>query len=364
MNRPGRGPTLRDVSLLAGVSRMTVTRVFIRPDQVLPETRSRVQRAVAELGYVPDRAAGSLATRRSGFVGLILPTLANGNFAALAEGLTESLRPAGYEVLIGYTGYSMNEEERQVRTLLSRRPEAVVLAGSAHREAVGRQLVRSGVPVIEVADLPAQPIGHMIGFSNHAVGAAAAAFLIGLGHTKIAALGPCRSADHRDLRGEARLAGFAQALREAGLSAALVRGDGAIPLSFGAGARSMGRLLDDAPDVQAVFAVSDLAAVGALMECRRRAVAVPDRLSLLGFGNFEIGQQTVPALSSIAVDFDDLGRQAGRLIAELVGSGGNAAPLSAVDVGFALIARQTTRASPAGEAAIDDGPQPLAGARS
>ena len=80
---------------------MTVTRVFIRPEQVAPETRARVQNAVAELGYVPDRAAGGLATRRSGCVGLLLPTLTNGNFAALAQGLTEQLRPAGYELLIG-----------------------------------------------------------------------------------------------------------------------------------------------------------------------------------------------------------------------------------------------------------------------
>ncbi len=90
---------------------MTVTRVFIRSDQVTPETRARVQNAVTELGYVPDRASGVLATRRSGFVGLLLPTPPNGNFAALAEGLTEQLRPAGYELLIGYTGYSMGEEE-------------------------------------------------------------------------------------------------------------------------------------------------------------------------------------------------------------------------------------------------------------
>lgn len=348
MSRPGREPTLRDVSLRAGVSRMTVTRVFIRPDQVLPETRARVQQAVAELGYVPDRAAGSLATRRSGFVGLVLPTLVNGNFAALAEGLTESLRPSGYDLLIGYTGYSMQEEERQVRTLLSRRPEAVVLAASAHRESVGRQLARSGIPVVEVADLPEQPLGHMIGFSNHAVGVRAAEFLIGLGHTRIAALGPARCADRRDLRGEARLAGFSHALVRAGLPTGLVRGDGAIPLSFGEGARLMGRLLDEAPDLQAVFAVSDLAAVGALMECRRRGIDLPGQLSLLGFGNFEIGQQTVPSLSTIAVDFDALGRRAGRLIAALLRPrdagppSPSPSPSMAVDVGFTVIARQST----------------------
>lgn len=325
---------------------MTVTRVFIRPDQVLPETRARVQHAVAELGYVPDRAAGSLATRRSGFVGLLLPTLTNGNFAALAEGLTEQLRPAGYELLIGYTGYSLQEEEHQLRTMLARRPEAVVLAISAYRGPARQMLVQAGVPVVEVADLLETPIGHVIGFSNHAVGMEAAKFLIGLGHTRIAALGGARGPDRRDLRGEARLSGFAQALRAAGLSTNLIRRDGAIPLSFAEGARIMGVLLDHAPDVQAVFAVSDLTAVGAMMECRRRRIAIPDQISLLGFGDFEIGRQIVPALSTIVVDFDDIGRRAGRLVAELLHLGHRVATKPVVDVGFSIAARDSTAGAP------------------
>lgn len=343
--------TLRDVSVLAGVSRMTVTRVFIRPEQVSPDTRARVQRAVEALGYVPDRAAGSLATRRSGFVGLVVPTVANGNFAALAEGLTEALRPAGYELLIGYTSYSLLEEERQVRTLLSRRPEALVLA-APHREPVLRQLGQAGVPVIEVAELPRRPIGHAIGFSNHAAGHAAASMLAGLGHTRIAALGPARGRDRRDLRGEARLRGFADALREARLPTTLVRADGEIPFAFRNGALAMGRLLDDAPQVEAVFAVSDLAAVGALMECRRRGVDVPGRLSLVGFGDFEIGQQVVPALSTVSVDFSDLGGRAGRMVVELLqragapGDAGTAEGDRTIDLGFTVLARGTTRARP------------------
>ncbi len=346
---PAAKPTLRDVSVLAGVSRMTVTRVFIRPEQVLPATRTRVRQAVEALGYVPDRAAGSLATRRSGFVGLIVPTVANGNFAALAEGLTEALRPAGYELLIGYTSYSLAEEERQVRTLLSRRPEALVLA-APHREPVLRQLGQAGVPVIEVAELPARPIGHAIGFSNHAVGRAAASFLVGLGHTRIAALGPARSRDRRDLRGEARLRGFADALRAARLPTELVRADGEIPFAFRHGALAMGRLLDAAPKVEAVFAVSDLAGVGALMECRRRGIDVPGGLSLLGFGDFEIGQQVVPALSTVSVDFGDLGNRAGRLAVELLQRAGTAGDEGdvqgdrTVDLGFTVVPRGTTRA--------------------
>lgn len=347
MNDPPRtSATLRDVSQLAGVSRMTVTRALIQPERVLPATRARVQQAVAQLGYVPDRAAGGLSTRRSGFVGLVLPTLANANFAALAEGLTETLRPAGYELLIGYTTYSVAEEERQVRTMLSRRPEALVLAASAHGEAVLRLLGHAGPPVIEIAELPERPIGRAIGFSNHAVGFAAAAFLIGLGLRRLAALGPRHSADRHDTRGEARLEGFAEALRAAGMATDLVRADGDIPVSFRQGASAMAALLEQAPEVDGVFAISDLSAVGALLECHRRGIDVPERVSLLGFGDFEIGQQMVPPLTTIGVDFPALGRRAGGMIIDLLRHG-TAGPEDRVDVGFTLIARGTTRPAPA-----------------
>ena len=79
-----RRPTIRDVSKLAGVSRMTVSRVISDPQLVLPATREKVNRAILDLGYVPDRAAGSLSSRKTGFIALMLPTLTNANFAAVA----------------------------------------------------------------------------------------------------------------------------------------------------------------------------------------------------------------------------------------------------------------------------------------
>ena len=107
----------------------------------------------------------------------------------------------------------------------------------------------------------------------------------------------------------------------------------------------MAALLDVAPEVEGVFAVSDLAAVGALMERHRRGIDVPRRLSLPGFGNLEIGQQMVPPSSMIGVDFPDLGKSAGAMIVDLLqhaGTGGD----ERIDVGFNVIARGTTRTGP------------------
>jgi len=162
----GRRPTIRDVSRLAGVSRMTVSRVLSDPDLVLPGTRARVQKAIADLGYVLDRAAGSLASRRTGFIALIVPTLTNANFSMVAHGLTEVLSKAGFHLLISYTDYDLAEEETQIRNLLARRPEAMVLTGSAHTRAASTLLLRADIPVIAVADLPQRPIEHAVGFSK------------------------------------------------------------------------------------------------------------------------------------------------------------------------------------------------------
>ena len=135
----------------------------------------------------------------------------------------------------------------------------------------------------------------------------------------------------------------------AGLPTSLAFAEGGLPNSYSQGARAMAALLEQAPGVEAVFAISDLSAVGALSECQRRGIAVPGRISLLGFGDFDIGQQLVPPLSTIATDFPGMGRAAGRMIVELVmqlrDGAGSAEVDRRLDIGFNLLERGTTRAA-------------------
>ncbi|WP_307269231.1 LacI family DNA-binding transcriptional regulator [Labrys wisconsinensis] len=336
---------MQDVSRLAGVSPMTVSRVLADPQRVTEPTRRRVLEAVAQLRYVPDMVAGSLSSRRTSFIAVILPTLTNANFADTAHGLTEALRPADYQPLIGYTMYRLDEEERLIRAMLARRPEAVVVAGTVHTKAASELLHQAGVPVVEIWERPDRPIDRAVGFSNHEAGRAAARRLIALGHRRIGALGPGIDGAARDFRGEDRLAGFAAALREAGLGDELVLRHGEPPVSFDHGARALAVLLERAGDVEAVFAVSDIAAVGALMECRRRGIRVPEDLSLIGFGDFEIGRQCVPSIDTIRVDAQRIGRRTGELLLALLGKGSPAGEPASLDVGFELVVRETTAAA-------------------
>ena len=335
-------PTIRDVSRLAGVSRMTVSRVIRDLDLVLPETRARVNKAIADLGYVPDRAAGSLSSRRTGFIALMLPTLTNANFAAVAHGLTEALRADEYHLLITYTDYSLAEEERQLKNLLARRPEAIVLTGAAHSRAASRMLLAANIPIVEVADLPRQPIEHAVGFSNYLVGRTAARYLIEKGFTRIGAVASSNEGDVIDHRGEERMRGFEDELRNSGMATDLVLRNGRAPVSYDHGAASIAILLEREPRIEAVFAVSDLSAVGVVMESQRRGIRVPKDLSVIGFGDFEIGRVINPPLTTVHVDFRELGRRTGQLILNLLSADASLTP-QIIDVGLKVIARDSVK---------------------
>jgi LacI family gluconate utilization system Gnt-I transcriptional repressor len=139
--------------------------------------------------------------------------------------------------------------------------------------------------------------------------------------------------------------GFASVLREAGVSDELIVREGTAPVSHDHGARTISTLLERAPDVEAVFAVSDISAFGALMECHRRGIKVPDQLSLMGFGDFDIARQCVPAMTTIRVDAVGIGVKTGELLLNLFEKSDteeiSTAASSLIDVGFKLIERQT-----------------------
>ncbi|MEM8949024.1 MAG: LacI family DNA-binding transcriptional regulator [Pseudomonadota bacterium] len=341
-------PTMRDVARIAGVSTMTVSRVLAQPDIVAEATRDRVQAAIAKLGYVPDMIASSLSSQKSGFIAAIVPTLNNINFAETAGGLSDTLKVAGFQLLIGYTDYQLEEEESLVRTMLARRPEGIILTGSHHTNATRQLLLAADIPVVEIWDLPKQPIGHAVGFSNLDVGMAMTSRLMKRGYRKIAFLGPPESEPgFRDFRGDERLEGYKRALEQADLQTDLVVRYGSGPVSFTHGAESLASLLEHRDDVDAVFAVSDLSAVGAVMECQRRGIAVPDDLAIAGFGDFEIGAQILPSLTTVHIDCVGIGERTGQLLLDLLSRSPSQVrdEHQVIDLGFELIERQSTGAT-------------------
>ena len=176
-------------------------------------------------------------------------------------------------------------------------------------------LENAGIPVIETWDLPETPIDHVVGFSNAQAVRGMVDHFVGRGLTRIAFIGGDAS---RDTRGADRRAGFVSAMAAHGLDASRLVAAGPPPISMREGADAMARLLEELPDTEAVICVSDLSAFGALTECQRRGVAVPDRISIAGFGDYEIAGVSVPPLTTIDPHPRDIGSRVVALIGDLL----------------------------------------------
>lgn len=323
---------------------MTVSRYLNNPKLVSESARVAINNAVSATGYVRNGIAGGLSSSRSGFVGVVVPTLINSNFADTVVGIDETLRSKGFQILLAHTMYSSEQEEGGIRQLLERRPEALVLVGNNHSDGAERMLDQAKIPVIELWESSGSRPYHTVGFSNFDAGFAAAQYLVGLGHTRVGAIGPGQNtaSDARDFRAEDRMAGFEAGLRSAGLSIDRLVRRGDIPFSFERGAEAARFVLDTYPDTQAIFAVSDLPAVGAIMQLRRMGRAVPDDISVIGFGDFEVGRVCEPTLTTVRVDARMIGVHGGRLV--LAALDGTLTEKEVVDVELGIVARSSTRA--------------------
>jgi LacI family transcriptional regulator, gluconate utilization system Gnt-I transcriptional repressor len=315
IQRPGvtraSTPTMSDVARRAGVSTMTVSRALKDGASIAKQTRDHIMRAVEELGYVLDQSAGSLSSKRTGFVAVLIPSINNSNFADTARGLTDALEGSGLQLLLGYTEYSVEKEESLIESMLRRRPEAIVVTGGRHTERGRKLLENSGIPVIETWDLPKKPVHHVVGFSNAEASAALVRHLHGRGYTRIAFIG---GTTNRDTRGADRRAGYEAAMHALGLKDTRVMSFGTPPISMKQGGEAIARLVEQWPEVEAAICVSDLSAFGALMECHRRNWTVPDRIAIAGFGDFEVSGTCYPALTTVGVHCYDIGNKAGELL--------------------------------------------------
>jgi LacI family transcriptional regulator, gluconate utilization system Gnt-I transcriptional repressor len=332
-----KSPTMADVARLAGVSPMTVSRAYKSDGSVSAATRDAILKAADDLGYVFDSTASNLRSQKTDFIAVTIPSINNANFADTVRGLSDGLKARGLQILLGYTDYDMAEEERLIEQLLRRRPEAIVVTGGRHTARARRLLQNAAIPVIETWDLPEDPIGHVVGFSNADTVRGMVDHFVARGLTRIAFIGGDTS---RDTRGADRRAGFLAAMRAHGLDVSRLIAAGPPPISMREGAEAMGRLLDTLPDTEAVICVSDLSAFGALTECQRRGVPVPGRLWIAGFGDYEIAGIAVPALTTINPFPHEIGARTAELILA-VRDGRQNAPARIAIVPELLI-RQTT----------------------
>lgn len=329
-----------DVARAAGVSPMTVSRAFRTDASIDSKTRRRILAVAEELGYVFDERASNLRSRKSGFVAVTVPTINNPNFAETVDALSMQLAETGLQVLLGYDRYDVSEEERRIAHLLRRRPEAIVVTGGAHSDRTRQLLEASGIPVVETWDLPARPIGHVVGFSNARAMELVVDHLVDRGARRIAFIGGDFS---HDTRGADRRQGFVRAMRRHGLDADMLRPIGGSS-SVANGAQAMGRLLDDGPACDAVICVFDHAAFGALSECQRRGVRVPQDMMIASFGAIELARLAYPSITTVDPHASEIGRRAGLLVSQLLAAPDKENGPIRIEIGPLLVPGRSTGA--------------------
>ena len=294
---------ITDVAARAGVAPMTVSRVLNSPERVAAPTALRVRAAIAELGYVPNLVAGGLSSRRSRIIAAIVPTITTPIFAACIGSFTDTLERAGYHVVLGLSGYDAEREDELVGTILGRQPDGLLLTGTVHAPATLARIGNAGVPLVEIWDETADPTDMLVGFDHAKVGEAVADFFAAGGHRDFAVI----AAD--DIRARARRDGFVAAIISQGgrlLAERILPAPGAIL----GGRAALRTLLPELGSRTALFCSSDLVAAGALLEARAQGIAVPERLAVCGFGDFELGQAFEPAITTVSVDSGGIGRLA------------------------------------------------------
>ena len=335
-----RRVTARDVAALAGVSQPTVSLVLGNHPRarVAAETRERVIKAAEELGYRPNVIARGLARRRSYALGLIVPDLRNPFYTDVVAGAERVVAQEGYAVLL--CDASEVTPHRHLETLRERQVDGVILdaVGAA---ALGDAALE-GLNVVLVDE----PSERWPGVASDAPGAGrmAGEHLIGLGHRRLADMGP--AVDAWGFRMRER--GFVQAVRAAGLDLESDRLRRA-PATVAGGIAAMRALLALPARPTAVFCGNDLMAVGALKACAAAGVRVPDEMSVIGCDDIELATLVTPELTTVAVPARELGARAARmLVRRLAGepADGRGAAAPARPLPVKLVTRGTTGRAP------------------
>jgi len=332
--RRGTGAvTLHDVAKLAGVAPITVSRAINTPDQVSQELLKKVQDAIARTGYVPNRLAGELASTRSRLVAALVPTIAGPVFLQTMQSLTEALAEAGYQLMLGQSGYANNREDALLETIIGRRPDGIVLTGILHSAEGRRRLLASGIPIVETWDLTPTPIDMLVGFSHVDVGRKVAEFFHRKGRRRVA----CVVGD--DERATRRLEAFRSRIAALGMAEARAVVVPA-PTTLKSGREALAKLLKGKPAIDAVFCSSDLLALGVLTEAHAQGIAVPKKLAIVGFGDLEYAADLYPSLTTVQINGAAIGRQAARFILDR--AEGKPVPDPVIDIGFSIVEREST----------------------
>ena len=322
-NHDNRTLTLRDVSEASGVSEMTVSRVLRNRGDVSDATRKRVLETAKQLGYVPNKIAGSLASQRVNLVAVIVPSMSNMVFPEVMTGISQTLDETGLQPVVGFTDYSREKEEKVLYEMLSWRPSGVIIAGLEHSEVSQAMLKASGIPVVEIMDVDGTPVDSVVGISHRRAGQKMAQAILRAGHERIGFMGTKMPRDHRARK---RYEGFTEALAKAGIEIAEKE------FYSGGSALAKGRemtqaILERDPDLDFLYYSNDLIGAGGLLWLIEQGYDIPGKIGLAGFNGVNLLKGLPQELATMDACRLEIGQQAAQIIVDRIENDNDAPPV-------------------------------------
>ncbi len=309
-------PTLEQVAALAGVSRATVSRVVNGSPKVLPDTVAAVERAIGQLGYVPNRAARALVTRRTDSVAIVVPepdsrVFSDPFFAGILRGVSMTLAPTSSQLVL-LIEPAEGDDQRLLRYLRGGHVDGAIIVSHHGRDNVLQELAQLPLPIV----FSARPLGvdvpvASVDVDNVAGARTAVEYLLSIGRRKIGTIaGPLDMTAGQD-----RLTGYKDVVKEAGLIEAVAFGD----FTPDGGEQAALRLFDEFPDLDGLFVANDLMATTALRVLSQRGRRVPADVAVVGFDDSVLATTTTPKLTTVRQPIEKLGARLAEILLAKIG---------------------------------------------
>ena len=276
--------TINQVAKMAGVSTATVSRALNKPDTVSEAVKKKIERIIKKIGYIPNAGARSLMLKRTGSIGVIVPTLDNAIFAQGLEEFQRQLSQSGYQMLVASTNYDPEIENQQMRNLLLQGVEGIAMFGSSQKLELIRLLRTRKLPYIHIGTLDTPLNG--------------VEYLVQVGHRNF---GMIAGKTENNDRARDRVDGVVELLKRNRISLkkeSIIE----VPYQIQDARIALKKLLQINPSISAVVCGNDVLAIGALLEAQSQGIKIPHQCSILGFDNLELSRHIQPSLSTIHID--------------------------------------------------------------
>ncbi|MBH0091444.1 gluconate operon transcriptional repressor GntR [Pseudoalteromonas sp. SCQQ13] len=305
--------SLQNIADAVGVTKMTVSRYLRNPEKVSATTQIKIKAAIDSLGYIANKAPDLLSNAKSYSIGVLVPSLTNQVFSQVIRGIEDITEPAGYQTMLAHYGYSPEIEEKRVEYLLSYHVDGLILSETTHTDRTRKMIAMAGIPVVEIMDIHHTPIHQAVGFDNAKAAFEMTNALLDKGYRNIVYLGA-----RLDMRTQLKFQGYSDAMLLRGFTPKSVMTNEAS--SFSLGAELLQKTRTEHPDTDCIFCTNDDLAIGAIFDCQRNNISVPQHMGVAGFHGHDIGQSMVPQLASVITPRYQIGNLAGAKLLSRISS--------------------------------------------